>query len=155
MLIFFLTGCGMQPTFEKVTDVWAEPEAALPLQAVADIPADAVAETMEDPQAGRLYMCDGYTVTMQTLPAGDIEQTLRSVTGYSRDKLTVLETAEGEYKRYDLVWASAGEGEEAVGRAAILDDGNYHYVLAVLAEASAAGKLMQTWREILGSFRLE
>jgi len=41
-----------------------------------------------------------------------------------------------------------------VGRAAILDDGSYHYVLSVLAEADRAGEFEQVFRALFESYAL-
>ena len=47
----------------------------------------------------------------------------------------------------------AQEGE-MVGRAAILDDGNYHYALSALAPAETAQQLEEIWEAIFQSFAI-
>lgn len=150
-----LTGCASEPVFETVTDVYAQPEPAAAARILADLPEDAAVMTMESRDAGKICLCDGYTVTIQTTQAGDLSRTLQNATGYPREELTVLETKQNDCRRYDCVWTSAGEGGDQVGRLAVLDDGNYHYVLTVMADAQTAGQLSDTWRQILDSFTLE
>ena len=38
-----------------------------------------------------------------------------------------------------------------VGNAVILDDGNFHYAVSVMADADQAAKLEDTWQHILDS----
>lgn len=149
-----LTGCAAKETMETVADVYEELPDSPAAQMVCELPEDAVVSAMEVDGKGELYFCDGYTVTLQTLHAGDLDATLREVTGFSREKLTVMETTQDGGKRYDCVWSCAGEGGDQVGRAAILDDGSYHYVLAVMAPEENAGALTDTWQALLDSFRL-
>lgn len=153
LLALLLTGCGAKETFETVSDVYAPEEAAPMQQIVLNLTDSAAAQTMEC-DGNRLYFCDGYTVTVQTLTAGDLDRTLREITGFSRQTLRPVETATGELRRYDCVWTAAGETEEQVGRAAVLDDGNYHYAVTVMADASAAGDLAGQWQTLLDSFRV-
>jgi hypothetical protein len=79
---------------------------------------------------------------------------LRRITGFGREHLTVMETQFPGGKRYDLVWSCMGENGEQVGRACLLDDGNYHYVLSTLADASRAGEFDETWEALFGSYSL-
>lgn len=153
-LVLLLTGCRAQETFETVDDVYAEPEDIPVQQVVLELPEDAAVPAMESDSAGKLYLCDGYTVTVQTVEAGDLNRTLKETTGFSGDDLAVLETGQEELRRYECVWTAAGEAEDQVGRAMILDDGNYHYVVTVMAGASQAGDLNQTWNRIFSSFSL-
>ena len=65
-----------------------------------------------------------------------------------------MESFRGNAKRYDCVWTAAGEGEDQVGRACILDDGSFHYVVSVMAGQSRSGELQPVWQDIFDSFRL-
>ncbi|MBR7123109.1 MAG: hypothetical protein IKC95_06630 [Oscillospiraceae bacterium] len=149
-----LTGCGVQDVMETVTDDNVTPVMAQIQQVQVTLPDDAAVATLESADAGKLYLCDGYVVTVQTMEAGDLDRTLRQCTGFSREHLTVMETVKSEIKRYDCVWSAAGEGGDQVARAAILDDGSYHYVVTVMAGFESAGELAKTWQEILDSIAL-
>lgn len=151
LLALLLTGCSEPKSFETMSDVYYEPDRAAATISVA-LPEEAAVSVMEHPTAGSIYLCDGYCVTVQTLPAGDLDATLREVTGFERENLTVMERTEGNERRYECVWAAAGEGGEQVGRAVVLDDGNYHYALTVMADAEEAGDMTTTWQQIVDSF---
>ena len=147
------SGCGAEDTFETIADEWVQSAAAPVAEICLTLPEEAAAPVSET-ENGTLYQCDGYEILVQTLEAGDLDTTLRSVTGYSREDLTVIETRAGEIKRYDLVWSCLGEQGEQVGRGCILDDGNYHYVLTVLADADRSGEFESVWEEIFSSYSL-
>ena len=149
-----LSGCGAQETFETVSDVQVQSVSATARQVLLTLPEEAAVCVFEDAKAGSLYLCDGYSISLQTLQGGDLDRTLRHVTGYGREQLTLMQTRQGETKRYECVWSAAGEGEDQVGRAVILDDGSYHYVLTAMTGESHAGELAETWQEIFGSFGL-
>lgn len=152
-LLLLLSGCS-QPTFETLQDLGIQTDTSVASQILLTLPEEASAAVMESQDAGKMYLCDGYTVSVQTLPGGDLNRTLRQVTGFSRDGLTLMQTQQGDYTRYETVWSAAGEGEDQVGRVVILDDGSYHYTVSVMAPYTAAGDLAATWQQILGSVSL-
>lgn len=147
--MFLLTGC-KDKEFETISDVY-EPPAQQAGEVSLALPEDASVTIMENDSMGKIYLCDGYTVLVETLQAGDLDRTLRAVTGYSKDTLTVMQTEEENIKRYNCVWTCAGEGGNQVCRSVILDDGNFHYAVTVMADESAAGDLSNTWQKILSS----
>lgn len=149
-----LTGCGAEPVYEAVSDEMVQPVAAVMQQTALQLPEGAAVAVMQNDQTGTIYFCDDYTLTLQTLQGGDLDATLRQTTGYSKDVLKLVQTKPGDYVRYDCVWASSGEGEEQVNRAAILDDGCYHYVLTCMTPASQAEELQEQWQDIFTSFCL-
>ena len=153
MLPVLLAGCGAQPTLETVNDVLIQPVAAPMHQILVELPKEAASPTMET-ESGKLYICDSFTVSQQTLTGGDMEKTIQNVSGFDQDDLKIMQTNWDNAKRYDFVWTAAGEGEAQVCRACILDDGNYHYVLTATANASNGGQLQAVWREMFDSFRL-
>ena len=91
---------------------------------------------------------------LETVGGGDLSATIQRISGYTPDNLTVMETAQNGAKRYDFVWASAGENGDQLGRAVILDDGNYHYCLSVLRDADTTEKSQIVWRDVFDSFKL-
>ncbi len=154
LLALLLTGCTQPKDFETMSDSYMEPELPLAQKVSFQLPEDAAKAVLESAGTGTLYLCDGYSVTVQTLPAGNLDATLREVTGYGRDKVQLWERKEGEISRFSCVWASAGEGGDQMGKATILDDGNYHYVLSVMAAAEDAGELSETWEQLMESFSI-
>ena len=151
-LIFVLCGCNSAQEFETVTDTWEDPVQAAAGELRFAIPSDAALEVFEGDGACKLYLCDGYDLVMQTLDAGELERTLSQISGYPADKLTVIETLQQTLKRFDCIWSSSGELGDQLVRAAILDDGNYHYVLMAMADASRTAELQETWQSIFDSF---
>ena len=149
MMVFLLGGCADQSVFENVSD---QPDALVmaPMrQLQVALPKEASAPTLQSEEAGKLYLCDGYSLSIQTMDAGDLDATLRSLTGFSKEQLTVMTTEKHGIKRHDCVWSAAGEGGDQVARAVILDDGNYHYAVTVMADFASAGDLAGTWKSIL------
>ena len=107
LCVLLLTGCAAEETFETVADAYGEQNLPEPKQVMLSIPEDAKAVAGE---RGVLYLCDGYEITVETLQSGDINETLRQLTGFESDELTVMETAQLDQSRYECVWTAAGEG---------------------------------------------
>ena len=150
-----LCGCSAQETFEQVYDELLLPVVAPMGELKLTLPEEAGVPTLVSETGDRLYFCDGYTLAVQTLEAGDLDQTLQSLCGYGRQDLTVLETREGTLDRYDWVFTCIGEEGTQLGRGAILDDGNYHYCATVMAQEAASGSLTGQWDAIFRSMHLE
>ena len=153
LILLLFTGCEAQETMETVADEWVQSAAAPAAEIRLTLPEEAAAPVSES-EIGMLYQCDGYEILVQTLAAGDLDATLRSVTGHDRKELTVMETWLSDVKRYDLVWSCLGEMGEQVARACVLDDGYYHYVLSVMTDADRAGEYESVWEELFGSYSL-
>ena len=147
-----LSGCRAEETFETLADEIFAVE-AVPRQVIMDMPPEAAAPASES-EEGKIYICDGYEITVQTLEGGDLDATLRAISGYDREKLTVMESQQGDWKRYDLVWACAGEEGERIGRGAVLDDGNFHYALCVLSDSDRIEDYEQVWEALFASYTL-
>lgn len=153
LLTSMLLGCGAEETFEVVEDVIPVEPVAAPQQFFVSLPDDALTPTFQD-DSGELYVCQDYTISKQILPSGDLEKTVNTLTGLSREDIQIIQTFYEGADRYDLVWTAAGEEGLQLGRACILDDGNYHYVLSTLAEEEAAGQLRDTLQDMYDSCKL-
>lgn len=147
-----LSGCGEAETFETVADVLYAEAAASHGSVTVTLPEGAVTPVAQG-EDGQIYICEDYEISLQTLPGGDMGRTIKSVSGYDRQDLTVLQQ-EGDYRRCDFVWTSAGEQGVMIGRAAVLDDGNYHYVLTAMCDALDAGDVRRDWDTVFQSFSL-
>ena len=146
-----LAGCGAEETFETVSDVYAAPVSVQTKEISVSLPMEAAAPAVEG-DSGRIYLCEDYEITVQTMDAGNLDASVRSVCGYGRDDLTIMETASDQLKRYEFVWASVGETGDRVGRAAILNDGIHHYVLSVLGDEESAEEHSAVWQDMFRSF---
>lgn len=153
LICVLLSGCTAEETFETIADDLVQSVAAPMAQMILVLPEDAAVPASES-EDGQLYLCDGYEILVQTMAAGDLDATLRSVTGYSREELTLMQTGYNGIKRYDLVWSCLGENGDRVGRAAILDDGSYHYVLSVLTDADRAREFEKVISDLFESYSL-
>ena len=152
LMSLLLAGCAEAELGETVADVWQEAvTVAAPRETRLELPGEAVACAMES-DTGRLYFGDGYEVMVQTLSSGDLDATIRSLTGFDREDITVLQSQSGP-KRWEFAWASAGEGGERLGRGVVLDDGNYHYCLTVLQDADD-DDCQIIWSQVFNSFEL-
>lgn len=153
LLGFLFSGCAVQETFETIADDIVVSAAAEKRTVMLGLPEEAAAPAMESEEGAQVYLCDGYELTVEILPAGDMDKTMRKLTGFSADELMLIRTGNA-VTRYDCVWSCQAEEGELVGRAAVLDDGSYHYALSVLAPAETAGDLESVWNEIFTVFSL-
>lgn len=154
LVMVLLSGCGAQETFETLDDVYAPVEPAEHRAVTLTLPEGTTATSLES-ESGEYYLCGDFEFGIETLEAGDLGRTVTAVCGYDMADVTMVQTQTGEFDRYDFVWCAVGEGGDQVGRAVILDDGNYHYVLTAVTAADNAGDLRQAWNEMFASFGLD
>ena len=79
---------------------------------------------------------------------------VKTLTGKPSEELQIIKTVHDTHDRYDFVWTAAGEEGLQLGRACILDDGNYHYTLSTLAQEQASGALQKTFSDMYDSCKL-
>ena len=154
LLMILLSGCKAEETLETVSDELLLDTVAPQKTLSVKLPSDALSAAMAPEDGAQLYFCDGYVLTLQTAPAGDLDRTARALCGFDRERLTVMETRLGGLKRYDWTWTSAGEGGAQVGRAAVLDDGDHHYCMTVMADEAGSGDLDTRWDALFASMAL-
>lgn len=150
--VCLLAGCSA-PVYETLGDIehvsaTLQPQA----EAVLQLPSDAALLSWSGEDA--MYLCGEYSIALQTLPGGDLDATLQSISGFSAEQLTVMEKICGDHTQYEVVWIAAGEGTDTVCRAAVIDDGSYHYCLTAMADADDAGQLKTDWNRLFASFCL-
>lgn len=152
--VLLLTGCSAAQTYETLGDV-EHVSATLPdpQQIMLQLPTDASVLTSAANE-GTMYLCGDYTILLQTLQSGNLPATVQTLSGFTPERLTMLQSRCGNHDRYDWVWTAAGEAGDTLCRAAVLDDGVYHYALTVMASAEDAGSLTDDWNELFSSFCL-
>lgn len=148
-----IAGCSVQETFETVSDDLAV-SGSVAGQVLVSLPDNAEASTLVAEDGSELYLCDGYTITIHTMDGGNIDRTLQTLSGFSKDELTVMQTVRDGKNCYECVWTAVGEGEEQICRTVVLDDGAYHYAVTAMAGYTNAGDLRDTWQEIMDSVEL-
>lgn len=152
MAALLLCGCASEQTLETVADDPAQAVAAVsPRHIDVRLPEGAVAPVL-DSTAEQVYLSEEYELVVQTLAAGDLNGTIETLSGHSREDLTVMQTSLDGIDRYEFVWAAAGERGDRLGRGVILDDGSYHYCLSVLRDAEQEGKSQIVWQDVFASF---
>lgn len=149
-----LCGCGAQETMETVADVWVQETMEPPRQIAVRLPDEAVTPVLQS-DSEQVYLCEDYQLILETCPAGDLDATVQKLTGFPKRALTVMQTCRDGIERYDFVWTTAEEQGQMLGRAAILDDGKYHYCLSVLRSADDTRKTQIVWRDVFESFTLK
>lgn len=154
LLLSLLTGCAEQVTYETVSDDLQTQPAARMRQVILDMPQEAAAPTLQNDTGGEFYHCDGYNLSLQTFSSGDLEKTLKDLSGQTSETLHPIKTAMEFGSRYDWVWTTVGEGGLELCRGCILDDGNYHYALTVMAPEAESADLQVTWKNLFDTFRL-
>lgn len=154
MATLLLSGCAAQP-LETVSDDFTLMAEVPAREILLELPSEAVLPVMQREDGEKLYLCDGYELRLQTLPSGNLDGALRTITGMTAKDLTVMQTIAGENTRYDCSWCTVGEEGELVGRTAILDDGNYYYCVSALALTEDAGQLRDKWKNVFSTITLD
>ena len=153
LMMLCLVGCS-EPTFETIADVPMVVETARMQQIILNLPSEAAEPVMQDENAGNVYECNGYYLTVQTLDSGDLNKTFQTLTGLQPDDLQIISSEINGIRRYDCVFATTGEDGLQVGRVCVLDDGNYHYAVSTFAPEESAGQVKDDWQDLYSTFRL-
>lgn len=154
LALFLLCGCAEKKTYETISDGLETPQLPNRLEMTAVLPEGATSPVFSTSDAGKLYEYADCTVTMQAVTAGDFSGLIRDVTGYSQENLQIMESVQWGLPSFQVVWTAAGEGQTQVGRACILTDGNYYYVLTAMVPEEKAGNLSKgELKEMFASFR--
>ncbi len=154
LITVLLTGCRGKGAMETVSDVPYTPVIANLKRIQLQLPPELSTPVLENEDSGSLYICDTYSVTVQTAPSGDLKKTIQDATGIDQGKLDVLQTRRGDAKCYQWVWTANSETGTQIGRACVLDDGAYHYILTAVADENNGREVQHKWREIFASFSL-
>lgn len=151
-LMFLLSGC-TEDVFETIGDQNDVVVMATPAAVLVDLPSSAASPVMEGAY-GKLYFCDGYELAIETHQAGDLNATLRNLTGFGKDELQLIQTLRCGVPCYESTWCAAGDTGDQVGRIMVLDDGNYHYCISFMADADEAAACTAEWQSVLDSLAL-
>ena len=156
MLVLFVvlcfSGCAVT-TFETVDDPNDVQVMAVPAALLVELPEDAAAPAMEG-TSGKLYFCEDYYIAVETLASGNLDATLRTLTGFDREELSPVQTKRCGVPCYEAAWSAAGESGDEIGRVLVLDDGSFHYCVSVMASASDAAQCADAWTALLESVAL-
>ncbi len=153
LMVLLLTGCGTQETYETIADVDIQSVMAQPRQILVDLPGDALATVLKT-EGEKVYISQDYEIIIETRAAGDLKATVQALSGFNPEDVTLLKTDLEEGTRHEFVWACAGEDGDRLGRAVIVDDGNYHYCMSVLRDAENRKVSQISWEDVFSSFRI-
>lgn len=153
LLAVLLAGCGKKEVYETVNDEMVQSVSAQPREILFDLAQEPVMPAMES-DSGTLYLCGDFDVLVHTCQSGDLQNTVREVSGFLPEELTVIQTGNGEVDRYEFVWTSATDLGQQIGRATVLDDGAYHYILSATVDAELIEEYQEIWNGIFESFQL-
>ena len=154
IIALLLAGCGGERSLETISDVQDTPVVSTTQQILVQLPPELSTPALQNGENGTLYLCEDYSVVVQTLEGGDLARTIHSATGLKKEDIQIVQTQQGDAKRYQWVWTTNGEKGVQIGRGCVLDDGAYHYVLTALADEELGKKVQPAWKEIFASFRL-
>lgn len=149
-----LCGCSKVETFEVISDNVVYDQTIMPSNIQLSIPEDGAISVMSS-SGSQSYEGEHYQIIVQTFPSGNLDQTLRLVTGYGKNQLQVVEVTEKNLDKYLCAWSAVSEEGDLVGRCAVLDDGRYHYCLSVLADARMSGEIRDDIDAIFAGYSLE
>ena len=153
LLAVLLAGCSKTEVYETVNDEMIQSVSAQPREILFDLAQEPVMPAMES-DSGTLYLCGDFDVLVHTCQSGDLQNTVKEVSGFLPEELTVIQTGNGEVDRYEFVWTSATDLGQQIGRATVLDDGNYHYILSATVDAELIEEYQEIWNGIFESFQL-
>ncbi len=153
LMLLLLAGCGTQETYETIADVDIQSVMAQPRQILVDLPGDALAPVLKT-EGEQVYLSQDYEIIIETRAAGDLKATVQALSGFEPEDVTMLKTDLKEGTRHEFVWACAGEDGDRLGRAVILDDGDYHYCMSVLRDAENQKVSQISWEDVFSSFRI-
>ncbi len=152
LCMLLLCGCTAD-VFETVGDGDHVAAVNQQSQLILELPADAAAQTMVG-TSGILYFCEDYEIMVETLISGDMQRTVKTITGFDMEELALVRTTRSGVPCVEGAWSAAGEGGDQVGRFVILDDGAYHYCISVMTEAEKVSQCADSWQKLLSTAKL-
>ena len=154
LLTVLLCGCSSTDSLEMINDHFETVPVAAPAMIHLDFPEEDNV-TVAQGDGWCTYTADAYEIVVQTCASGDLNRTLQQITGYNKERLTVMEIPATNTNKYVCAWSTVSEEGEMVGRCTIIDDGVYHYCLSVLIDADVAGDIREDIDTIFATYSLE
>ena len=152
VICIFLCGCA-PAELETMNDTDAVGVMAEPVEMKISFPEDATVLTMGN-ALSRYYFCKGYDVAVEITESGNLDATLKTITGYGKEELDMVETKRNGVACYEAVWTTVGEAGDCVGRLLVLDDNNYHYCVSAFSSAQNVASHADAWNNLFASVSL-
>lgn len=153
VMCLFLWGCA-PAELETMTDTDDAAVMAEPVEMTIALPEGASLLTMENAES-KYYFCQGYDVAVEVMPSGNLDGTIKNITGYGKEALDMVETKRNGIACYETVWTTAGEAGDCVARLLILDDNSYHYCVSAFSPAQSVASHADAWNALFSSVSLE
>lgn len=148
LLSGLLWGCAAQPMYETVGDVWSDGSTGeVPASVHFALPDDAQMEVMESLDSCKSYRIGNWILWTQVLDGGDVQQTLRLLTGV--DTAQPVCHSIGAYECYEAVCSVMEEEGEFVIRTAVIPRGAYHYCLSIKSPVKEARTMGEFFSKLL------
>ena len=154
LVLFLFSGCASNERLETVSDVYDIPVSSPVQEIMLVLPEGAAEAVLSTGDGCSFYVCDGYSVAASTFAGGNLSDTIRKVTGFEKEALTIVTTQENGYSQHSCAWTTMGEVTEQICKAVILDDGNSYYAVTVMCDYEVAGELNQKINNVLNSVTL-
>ena len=152
-LCIILQGCGTQPVYETIGNVWENPQVqALPASIEFALPDDAQMEVMESTDSCCSYQVGDWMLWTEIRDGGDVMETIRSLTGM-QEPVSIRHTT-GQYPCYETAWSVVEEEGEYVLRTAVIPQGQYHYCLSIKAPQEDARQVGEFFTSVVKSVYL-
>lgn len=147
-----LAGCAAEPVYETIGDVCGNSEpVSTPGTIEFAVPEGAQVQTSETDSGVNYYTVGDWEIWTQVREGGDIRATMKEVTGMDPDALTVMSRQVDGMDCHETTWTANGEDGVMVGRAAVLDDGNHHYCMALMVPQAQAEQIGENFMQLLDS----
>ncbi len=155
MLLIFLTGCGVQTAqWETIGDFTPEMDSILASELygiTTALPETAITDSSEN---RRCYELNDLQIEVSTFFASDAETAIKNLSGFSMDKLTVLQTERFSMPEYQFAWFSQTEEGGRLCRADLVMDGMVCYSIVCSAAEDAGDTVWEEATQVFSSFGL-
>ena len=153
-----LSGCSAaQPTWETVDDSIAL-DAGSYLDDAYIMEFDVPMQAQRNTSGSRTVWADengDYEIVCETVLSSDVNAVIERVSGFSPDKLQIVQTTRYSMPEYQFAWYASGEEGGRLCRADVLTDGTYCYTLCVSCAEDVAAEYDSTVQAVFATLRLQ
>lgn len=148
-----LAGCSAQPVYETIGNACEGVSDSEPMTIQMWLPQEAALEA-SSPDGESRYTWGDWEIWTQVCSGGDLEETLKTMSGMDRQYLTVMSRKMGEYTCHETVWSATREDGAMLCRGAVVDDGIHHYCIGLMAAEEESAEAKEVFDQILESVSL-
>lgn len=158
-MVWFLSGCTAQNTWETVKDVLPEEAVSVMEDAYRvwlDVPDDALLALASDDGTQMVYeQTEGeYEITVQTFLSSEPESVMRRLTGFEPEQVQTLQTRRFGLPEYQFAWFTTGADGGWLCRADLLQDDVYCYAVTFSVREGIGAKYAETAQQVFQSIAM-